>query len=105
MVELAMIASWLGLNLDNLVMDLVNMAAFNVALLTWLGYMLAKSPARESTAGFLRAARSGASLSGIPFPVGFRFFCSMFLRVGYCAVSRHPAPPSPFCAPPGDPRG
>src|ERR1700730_13684772 len=49
MVELALIASWVGDYLGSLAIDLVNMAAFNAALVIWLGYMLAKSPAREST--------------------------------------------------------
>src|SRR5258708_21880899 len=52
MVELALIASWLGSYLDNLAMDLVNMAAVNLALMTSLAYILAKNPARESAPGF-----------------------------------------------------
>src|SRR5258708_38212737 len=70
MVELALIASWLGHYLDNLAMDLVNMAAFNVALLTWLGYMLAKSPARESTAVFVSPDAWGEGLAGRHYPQG-----------------------------------
>ena len=48
MVELSVVASWVGDHLNNLSMGLVNMAAYNCTLLIWLGYTLAKSPAREA---------------------------------------------------------
>src|SRR6202049_3043929 len=42
-VELALIASWAGDHLSTLSIGLVNMAAYNCALLVWLTYTLAES--------------------------------------------------------------
>jgi hypothetical protein len=93
MVELALIASWLGNYLDNLAMDLVNMAAFNAALLTWLGYMLAKSPARESTAVLLQPQRWEQSLSDIQHPLAPDSLIPMFEGMVDRALSRTQAAP------------
>jgi hypothetical protein len=66
MVELALIASWSGDHMGGLVtLDLINMAAYDAALLTWLSYMLAKSPDRESAAMLLQPQRWEQSLSDI----------------------------------------
>ena len=43
MMELVLIASWVGQHLGNTSMDLVNMAAYNSALITWFVYALVKS--------------------------------------------------------------
>src|SRR5712672_3675649 len=88
MVELALIVSWLGSYLDNLAMDLVNMAAFNAALLIWLGYMLAKSPARESTVNLLQPQRWEQSLSDIHYPVAADSLIPMFEGMVDRALSR-----------------
>src|SRR6202167_5746182 len=48
-VELALIASWVGEHLSSFAMNLINMGAYNATLLIWLGYTLAKSPARDAT--------------------------------------------------------
>jgi hypothetical protein len=93
MVELALIASWLGSYLDNLAMDLVNMAAFNAALLIWLGYMLAKSPARESTVNLLQPQRWEQSLSDIHYPVAADSLIPMFEGMVDRALSRTQAVP------------
>jgi hypothetical protein len=65
MVELALIASWSGDHLGGQTLDLINMAAYDAALLTWLSYMLAKSPAREDSAMLLQPQRWEQSLSDI----------------------------------------
>ncbi len=100
MVELALIASWLGHYLDNLAMDLVNMAAFNAALLTWLGYLLAKSPARESTAVLLQPQRWEQSLSDIHYPVAPDSLIPMFEGMVDRALSRTHATSSRSAADP-----
>ena len=48
MVELVLIASWVGYHLSDVSMGVVNMAAYNCTLLIWLGYTLVKSPARDA---------------------------------------------------------
>lgn len=47
MVELAVNATWVAYHLSDVSMSVVNMVAYNSALLIWLGYAL-KSPARET---------------------------------------------------------
>src|SRR4029077_18722995 len=46
-VELILVASWVGNHLGNPWMSMVNMTAYNASLLVWLGYCTMKSPARE----------------------------------------------------------
>src|SRR5438045_4149685 len=53
-VELALIASWAGDHLGTTALNLVNMAAYNAALLIWLAYTLANTPAREPASPLLR---------------------------------------------------
>src|SRR5271169_256778 len=56
-VELSLIASWAGDHLTTLSMNLINMTAYNATLLIWLGYTVAKSPAREAASSLLRPQR------------------------------------------------
>ncbi len=64
-VELLLIASWAGDHLNNLAMGLINMTAYNITLLIWLGYTLVKSPAREAASNLLRPQRWEQSLTDI----------------------------------------
>lgn len=50
-------------------MNLVNMAAYNCAVLVWFGYMLTKSPAREAAANLLTSQRWEQSLTDLQHPV------------------------------------
>jgi hypothetical protein len=94
MVELALIASWVGDHLSNIAMDFVNMAAFNVALLVWLGYTLAKSPAREAASVLLQPQRWEQSLSDIQHPLPADSLIPMFEGMVDRALSRtKPATP------------
>ncbi len=93
MVELALIASWAGDYLGLLAVDLVNMAAFNAALLVWLGYMAAKSPVRESTVNLLQPQRWEQSLSDIHHPVASDSLIPMFEGMVDRALSRTQAEP------------
>jgi hypothetical protein len=68
MVELAVSATWAGYRLSDVSMSLVNMVAYNCTLLIWLGYTLAKSPAREASSILLRPQRWEQSLSDIQHP-------------------------------------
>jgi hypothetical protein len=45
-VELGLLASWAGYRLSGISIGIVNMVAYNGALLIWLDYALARSPAR-----------------------------------------------------------
>jgi len=92
-VELLLIASWAGEHLSNLAMGLINMTAYNVTLLIWLGYTLAKSPAREAAATLLRPQRWEQSLSDIHHPLPADSLIPMFEGMVDRALSRtHTAP-------------
>lgn len=89
-VELVLIASWAGEHLGNLTMDLVNMTAYNAALLTWFGYMLATSPARNAAETLLQPHRWEQSLSDIHHPLPANSLIPMFEGMVDRALSRTP---------------
>jgi hypothetical protein len=68
-VELALIASWVGEHLGNLTMSMVNMAAYNATLLIWMGYALAKARPREISGVLLQPQRWEQSLTDIHHPL------------------------------------
>jgi hypothetical protein len=78
LVELAVIASWVGEHLGYVSISVVNMAAYNCTLLIWLGYTLAKSPAREATSTLLRPQRWEQSLADIQHPLPSDSLIPMF---------------------------
>jgi hypothetical protein len=92
MVELGLIASWAGEHLAGLSVDLINMAAYNCALLIWLGYTLAKSPAREAASVLLRPQRWEQSLSDIQHPLPADSLIPMFEGMVDRALSRQASP-------------
>jgi hypothetical protein len=87
-VELALIASWAGDHLGNVALNLVNMSAYNATLLVWLGYTLAKSPAREAASTLLRPQRWEQSLSDIHHPLPGDSLIPMFEGMVDRALSR-----------------
>jgi hypothetical protein len=91
-VELALIASWTGNHLGNTAMNLINMGAYNAALLIWLGYTVAKSPAREAAATLLRPQRWEQSLSDIQNPLPADSLIPMFEGMVDRALSRAHVP-------------
>jgi hypothetical protein len=93
-VELALIASWAGDHLANLSMNLINMGAYNAALFIWLGYTLARSPAREAVSTLLRPQRWEQSLSDIQHPLPADSLIPMFEGMVDRALSRTQASPS-----------
>jgi hypothetical protein len=93
-VELALIASWAGDHLGSLTMSLINMSAYNLALLIWLGYTVARSPAREAAATLLRPQRWEHSLADIQHPIPEDSLIPMFEGMVDRALSRTQAPAS-----------
>jgi hypothetical protein len=87
-VELALIASWAGDHLGNTAMNLINMGAYNATLLIWLGYTLAKSPARDASFTLLRPQRWEQSLSDIQHPLPTDSLIPMFEGMVDRALSR-----------------
>jgi hypothetical protein len=94
MVELSLVASWVGDHLNNLSMGLVNMAAYNCALLVWLTYTLAESPVREAPANLLRPQRWEQSLTDIHHPLPADSLIPMFEGMVDRALSRTQTAPS-----------
>jgi hypothetical protein len=94
MVELALIASWAGNHLGSVSISLVNMAAYNCALFIWLGYTLAKSPARDASSTLLRPQRWEQSLSDLQHPLPADSLIPMFEGMVDRALSRTQAPQS-----------
>jgi hypothetical protein len=66
----------------------VNMTAYNLAILTWTGYMLLKSPAREDAASMLRPQRWEQSLNDLQNPVAADSLIPMFESMVDRALSR-----------------
>jgi hypothetical protein len=90
LVELTLVASWVGDHLGSGAMSLINMGAYNAALLIWLGYTLAKSPAREGSAALLRPQRWEQSLSDIQHPSPADSLIPMFEGMVDRALSKQP---------------
>jgi hypothetical protein len=94
MVELSLVASWVGDHLNNLSMGLVNMTAYNCTLLIWLGYTLVKSPARDAPSTLLRPQRWEQSLTDIHHPLPADSLIPMFEGMVDRALSKTHASPS-----------
>jgi hypothetical protein len=94
MVELSLVASWVGDHLNNLSIGLVNMAAYNCALLVWLTYTLAESPVRAAPANLLRPQRWEQSLTDIHHPLPADSLIPMFEGMVDRALSRTQTSPS-----------
>jgi hypothetical protein len=88
-VELSLVASWVGDRLDNLSLNLINMVAYNGALIIWLGYSLVKIPvSRELPNTLLRPQRWEQSLTDIHRPVPGDSLIPMFEGMVDRALSR-----------------
>src|SRR5580693_8359399 len=94
-VELTLIASWAGDHLSSLGVNLINMGAYDAALFIWLGYTLAKSPARDAAFTLLRPQRWEQSLSDIQHPLPADSLIPMFEGMVDRALSRTRVAPSP----------
>jgi hypothetical protein len=93
-VELALIASWAGDHLGQLSMSLINMTAYNLTLLIWLVYTVAKSPARDAASTLLRPQRWEQSLSDIHHPLPADSLIPMFEGMVDRALSRTQSAPA-----------
>jgi len=87
-VELSLVASWVGEHLSTRSMEMVNMVAYNCSLLIWAGYALAKSPAKETPASLLRPQRWEQSLTDIHHPLPSDSLIPMFEGMVDRALSR-----------------
>ena len=88
-VELILIASWVGHHLGNPWMSMVNMSAYNVSLLIWVGYCAMKAPARETSTALFQSQRWEQSLSDIHHPLPADSLIPMFEGMVDRALSRN----------------
>jgi hypothetical protein len=93
LVELTLVASWVGEHLSRVSMNLVNMTAYNLTLLVWLGYTLGKSPARDAMTTLLRPQRWEQGLTDIHHPLPADSLIPMFEGMVDRALSRTQAAP------------
>ena len=91
-VELALNASWAGYRLGEVAMNLINMAAYDSALLVWWWYTFAKSPARDAGSILLRPQRWEQSLSDLHHSLPEDSLIPMFEGMVDRALSRTQAP-------------
>jgi hypothetical protein len=88
-VELSLVASWVGDHLNNLSLNLINMVAYNCALLIWFGYSLIKvTVPRDLANTLLRPQRWEESLTDIHRPVPSDSLIPMFEGMVDRALSR-----------------
>jgi hypothetical protein len=94
-VELSMVAFGVGGHISSTTADLVNMAAYNVAILVWLSYVLVKSPCREAAANLLQTQRWEQTLSDIHHPEDPDSLIPMFEGMVDRALRTSPPRPAP----------
>ena len=89
-VELSLVA--LNASTANLISQVltsfINMTAYNITILVWVGYMLLKSPARAPAAHMLRPQRWEEGLSAIQHPASPDSLIPMFESMVDRALSR-----------------
>jgi hypothetical protein len=91
-VELSLVA--LGSHVDSPTLSsFINMAAYNLAILTWFMYMVLKSPVVTQTASMLRPQRWEQSLNDLQNPVAADSLIPMFESMVDRALSRTNEPP------------
>jgi hypothetical protein len=95
LVELSLIASWVGEHVGFQSLQLINMAAYNFTLLIWLGYSLIKSPAPEAPSTLLRTQRWEESLTDVQHPFPADSLIPMFEGMVDRALSRTQGTTSP----------
>src|SRR5215472_5883265 len=92
-VELSLVA--LGSHVDSQILSsFINMAAYNLAILTWFTYMVLKSPVASQTASMLRPQRWEQSLNDLQNPVAADSLIPMFESMVDRALSRTNEPPA-----------
>lgn len=87
-VELVLVASWVGNHLVNPWLSIVNMTAYNCSLVVWLSYCALKSEAREDSQTLLRTQRWEQSLSDAHHPLPQDSLIPMFEDMVDRALSR-----------------
>jgi hypothetical protein len=96
LVELVLLASWVGNHLANPWMSMVNMTAYNASMLIWIGYLAVKNPVKDTGTMLLQPQRWEQSLSDIHHPVSADSLIPMFEGMVDRALSRRQSEPTPI---------
>jgi hypothetical protein len=86
--ELVLLALAFGGFLNKEVFNLANMAAYNLSIIVWIGYSLARTEARQSAANPLQTQRWEQGLADIQHPASSGSLIPMFESMVECAISR-----------------
>jgi len=87
-VELTLLALYASNQLSQPVISLINMLAYNGAILIWLGYAWIKSPARDASASLLKSHRWEQGLTDLQHPVSSDSLIPLFEGMVDRAFSR-----------------
>ncbi len=93
-VELSLVAVNASNVINQVLSSFINMTAYDVTIFIWIGYMLAKSPAREPVAHMLRPQRWEEGLTAIQHPQTADSLIPMFESMVDRALSRTNGEPS-----------
>jgi len=98
-VELFLVALHISGHLTQVTISLLNMAAYNLSILLWLGYALLKKQVRESTSTLLLSQRWEQSLTDLHAPLPADSLIPAFENMVNRAFTRNPLSPEPTPAP------
>jgi len=87
-VELTLLALYASYQLSQPIISLVNMLAYNGAILIWLGYAWIKSPARDASTSLLKSQRWEQGLTDLQHPVSSDSLIPLFESMVDRAFSR-----------------
>ena len=90
--ELLAVALHASGHINPVALSLANMVAYNLSIMTWLGYTMSKSPAREAQSHLLMPQRWEQSLRDIQLPVAPDSLIPRFEGMVDRAFSRTPEP-------------
>lgn len=89
-VELFLVALHTSGHINQMAVSLINMAAYNISVIVWLGYALLKKEARESTSTLLLSQRWEQSLADLQGPASTDSLIPMFEGMVNRAFTRNP---------------
>ena len=87
-VELALLALYSSNHVSETTISLVNMLAYNAAIVIWLVYAWIKSPARDTSASLLKSQRWEQGLTDLQHPVSNDSLIPLFESMVDRALSR-----------------
>ncbi len=88
-IELSLVALFMSGRISESAISLINMTAYNLAIIVWFGYCIQKAPARDMTSPMLMPQRWDQSLNDIQHPATADSLIPMFEGMVERAFSRN----------------